>query len=163
MTLMRLMDRNEARSSMDEVVRHVGSGLSSFEAALQLVEKIEFREGYKALGYRSMALCLEAELKVSRQRANQLMNRMQQTRLLSAAVGEDIVLTDTNARMFRQHPEYVDEVLDLMEHGHTPAEAVERLSWSVSQVRLPGVVFRCKQCGEVGLVDTKFEVVDATL
>lgn len=120
---LRLMTKEEAREAMDTVVAELESGLSAMERASAVVAELDAREGYRALGYRSLAACLADELKVTRQRAYAVLAEMRGRALLTEAVGAPIPVTVRDAQAIARHPEVAPKVAAAVKAGVEPTKA----------------------------------------
>ena len=121
-----MMTKAEARESMDAVVSELQAGLSAIERAAVIVSEIEEREGYRALGHRSLAACLAAELHVTRRRAYQVLDEMRGRALLTEAAGESVPVTVRQAREIIRQPEVIAQVKQSVAGGIAPTIAYER-------------------------------------
>jgi DNA-binding transcriptional regulator YhcF (GntR family) len=152
----------EAREWMDSIVDDLETAMSRLEKASASVKRFDTSGAYKLLGYRSMAGCLAVELKVTRQRAYQIMEQVEQGQLLSEATGETVVVTAREARALKRNPAAREHVAELVEHGEAVHEAVRHVTEPpVVRVRFDDgyggipddvtgdgdVAFRCPKCG----------------
>jgi len=83
-----LMSADEAGRSLAEIRRALENAVSTFERAHVLCQAFDQAEGWRALGYRSLAACLAFELQMTRSRAYDLITKMKASVLIEEKTGE---------------------------------------------------------------------------
>lgn len=78
-----MMTEAQAHAALAEIEAMLEAGYSSFERAMRLAATFDKDEGYKVLGYRSLAACIAGELGLSRQRGYQLIDQMKGQKLVA--------------------------------------------------------------------------------
>jgi hypothetical protein len=122
------MTQAEARKAMDGIKSDLDAAMTRLEAASTSVKLFDSSEGWRLLGYHSMAGCLAAELKVTRQRAYQIMTQVEQSALLSEATGEQVVLTSRQAKALKADPQVVGSLQTMLLAAIPPARAVRHIT-----------------------------------
>lgn len=191
-TAVEVMTKADARALMDGIIDSMEAAATNYEKARELFEQFAATDGWRLLGYRSLAGCLAAELRVSRQRIHQIMDEIKASALLSEVVGEPVRATSREAKAIKSEPSLLDRAFDVANGARSeslsPKEAVKAMLRDAEPVtREPfgggtfgsgfdaidegRAIVECKRCrsrGTVGPADTdRFAVLraghDATL
>lgn len=110
-----LMSRPEAEAITKDI-------LDANEAAWALVYRAYQGEAWRAMGYKSWAAYVDAELQISRGHSYQLLNQAKQQEKLTAAAPEAGQINNWQARTMRKDPE---AVIAAVKSGASIGEAVE--------------------------------------
>lgn len=110
-----LMTETEARSRTEMIRRSFDEGVASLQQALSLTEAFDEAEGWRVLGYRSLAGFLAGELGLSRSRGYQLIDEMKGRKMIARPkTGMSTTVTKTRRSLpvrsvDREHIEEIDE------------------------------------------------------
>lgn len=120
------VSEGEVQATLAGLREAIEEGMTAFNRALQLTATLEANDGWRLLGYRSLAACIAAEVGLTRQRAYQIIDEMKGQKLVArpktGLVGGPAAKHDRSApvtRVDREHIEEYDEAVQVTDDEYS--------------------------------------------
>lgn len=150
------MSEGEAREALKQIRLQMENSLSSLDRALNLASAFDASEGWKALGYRSLAACLAFELQMTRSRAYDLIDRMR----ASILVPEEATPSRDKARaIVRPKEESVAAATESDQLTPTPEREIIRTPaggdtrFTIDDLDEGQAIYQCRHCQRSGTIE----------